>query len=35
MKDIKIFLKKKKKKNQQYGSEQYKYLPENEKKLVE
>ena len=31
MKDIKIFLKKKKKKNQQYSSERYKNLSEDEK----
>ena len=36
VKDIKIFLKKIKKKKQQCGCEQYKNLPENEKqKLVE
>ena len=31
-KDIKIFLKKKKKKNQQYGHERYKNLSKGEKK---
>ena len=36
VKDIKIFLRKKKKKNQQCGRERYKNLPEDEKqKLVE
>ena len=32
-KDIKIFLKKKKKKNQQYGHERYKNLSKGEKKI--
>ena len=36
MKDIKTFLKKKRKKKQQYGGERYKNLSENEKeKLLE
>ena len=34
LKDIKVFLKKKKKK-QQYGRERHKNLPEDEKKVVE
>ena len=34
MKDIKVFLKKKKKKEQQYGHERYKHLPEDKKKLL-
>ena len=33
MKDIKIFIKKKKDKKRQYGCKQYKNLPENKKKL--
>ena len=36
VKDINVFLRKKKKKKEQYGSERYKTLPEGEKqKLVE
>ena len=35
MKDIKVFLQKKKKRKQQYGCERYKNLPEDEKQLVE
>ena len=35
MKDIKVFLKKKKKKEQQYGHERYKHLPEDKKKIAE
>ena len=36
MKDIKVFLKKNQKKKQQYGREQFKHLPEDEKqKLTE
>ena len=35
MKDIKIFLRKKKKKTQQYSHKRYKHIPEDEKqKLV-
>ena len=36
LKDTKVFLKQKKKKNQHYGCKIYKYVPENEKqKLAE
>ena len=36
MKDIKIFLRKKKKKTQQYSHKRYKHIPEDEKqKLVQ